>query len=89
VVVRTEHGDDAAADVEHVDELNRMVPGLGDAIVDLLDAVHDRVDELGPARPDLLARVTGHLAPRWAGTPTDLRPVMVLEALRAVLKPVR
>lgn len=65
--------------------LDDFLPGLRDAAIDLFDAVHDKVDELGPARPDLLSTFGEQLGRVWDKTPETERPVVVLDVLRAVL----
>ncbi|MFC5061882.1 hypothetical protein [Actinomycetospora atypica] len=65
--------------------LDQFVPGLRDAAIDLFDAVHDKVDELGPARPDLLTTFGEQLGRVWDRTPEQERPIAVLDVLRAVL----
>lgn len=65
--------------------LDEFVPGLRDAAIDLFDAVHDKADELGPARPDLLSAFGAQLGRVWDRTPETERPLVVLDVLRAVL----
>ena len=65
--------------------LDQFVPGLRDAAIDLFDAVHDKADELGPARPDLLSKFGEQLGRVWEQTPEQERPIAVLDVLRAVL----
>jgi hypothetical protein len=69
--------------------LDALVPGLSDALIDLLDALHDRTDDLGPADATVLGLVASHLARTWASTIPAERPIALLDALRAVLKPAR
>jgi hypothetical protein len=70
---------------EPADRLDRLVPGLADALVDLVDAVYDRVDELGPARAVLLARLSQRLGPGWDTAAPEERLLAVLDALRRVI----
>jgi hypothetical protein len=67
------------------ERLDALVPGLADACVDLLDAVYDRVDEAGPGRAVLLARLGARLSPRWAAASPDERVLAVLDAVRVAL----
>jgi hypothetical protein len=67
------------------ERLDALVPGLADACVDLIDAFYDRVDEPGPGRPALLARLCDRLVPGWADAPPDERLLAVLDALRVVI----
>jgi hypothetical protein len=69
--------------------LDEFLPGLRDAAIDLFDAVHDKVDELGPARPDLLSTFGEQLGRVWEQTPEQERPIAVLDVLRAVLTAAR
>ncbi|MEJ2871912.1 hypothetical protein WCD74_29420 [Actinomycetospora sp. OC33-EN08] len=77
--------DDGADEVEDTDVLDQLVPGLRAAMIDLLDAVNDRSDDLGPARADLLARFREQLVRTWPRTPVHERPLAVLDALRTIL----
>lgn len=70
---------------EPADRLDRLVPGLADAVVDLVDAVYDRVDELGPTRAALLTRVSERLGPGWENAAPADRLLAVLDALRRVI----
>lgn len=80
---------DAVVDTFDVDAalgaLEALQPGLAGSVVDLLDALHDRTDDLGPARPDLLARIAAELEGRWHSTTTSERPLLVLDVLRRLL----
>ena len=67
------------------ERLDGLVPGLADAVVDLLDAVYDHVDEVGPGREVLLARLSERLGPRWEAAAPDDRLLSVLDALRVVI----
>jgi hypothetical protein len=67
------------------DRLDGLVPGLADAVVDLLDAVYDHVDEVGPGRAVLLARLSQRLGPSWDTASPDDRVLRVLDALRIVI----
>ena len=67
--------------------LDALVPGLCDALVDLLDALNDRTDELGPGRPDLLVRLADRLTATWPDAVPAEQPLILLDALRSVLKP--
>ncbi|MDT7745020.1 MAG: hypothetical protein QOE59_4098 [Actinomycetota bacterium] len=78
-------GPAAARRPEPADRLDRLVPGLADAVVDLLDAVYDHVDEVGPGRAVLLARLSERLGPRWDTASSDDRLLTVLDALRVVI----
>lgn len=70
---------------EPEERLDALVPGLADACVDLLDAVYDRVDDFGPARAVLLARLSARLTPLWATATPDERVLAVLDAVRVAL----
>lgn len=70
---------------EAADALDALLPGLGAAVVDLLDAVHDRTDEHGSARPELLPRLADQLTRMWASTPGPERPLAVLDAVRSAV----
>lgn len=75
----------SADGTEPEERLDALVPGLADACVDLVDAVYDRVDEPGPGRPALLARLGDRLHPDWADSSADERVLAVLDALRVVI----
>ncbi|NMO94042.1 hypothetical protein [Actinomycetospora sp. TBRC 11914] len=75
----------SAGGTEPGERLDTLVPGLADACVDLLDAVYDRVDETGPGRPVLLARLCARLQPTWSTASPDERVLALLDALRTVL----
>ena len=84
--VATDLEDDVEPDLEVAGRgLDEFVPGLRDAAIDLFDAVHDKADELGPARPDLLTTFREQLGRVWDRTPETERPLLVLDVLRAVL----
>ena len=70
---------------EPAERLDALVPGLADAVVDLLDAVYDQVDEVGPGRTVLLARLSRRLGPSWDAASPDDRLLRVLDALRIVI----
>lgn len=80
---------DAAGSRDPTEALDALVPGLADALIDLLDALHDRTDDLGPGDPTILGRVAAYLAATWQATLPAERPLALLDALRAVLKPSR
>ncbi len=67
------------------ERLDGLVPGLADAVVDLVDAVYDRVDEAGPGRSVLLARLCDRLDPGWYAASPDDRLLAVLDALRVLI----
>ena len=67
------------------ERLDALVPGLADAVVDLFDAVYDQVDEVGPGRAVLLARLSRRLGPSWDAATPDDRLLRVLDALRIVI----
>jgi hypothetical protein len=75
----------SAGAVEPGERLDALVPGLADACVDLLDAVYDRVDEAGPGRAVLLARLGARLAPLWSAASPDERVLALLDAMRMAL----
>jgi hypothetical protein len=70
---------------EPAERLDGLVPGLADAVVDLLDAVYDRVDEIGPGHPVLLDRLTERLVPGWDAASPEDRLLRVLDALRVIV----
>ncbi len=78
-------GPAAGGVLEPGERLDGLVPGLADAVVDLLDAVYDRVDEAGPGHSALLARLCDRLDPRWHATSPDDRLLAVLDALRVLI----
>ena len=80
-------GAPGTADLESASEaLDALLPGLGNAMFDRLYALNYRVDELVPARPDLLLELEEHLAAAWARTTPAERPLAVLDVLRALVK---
>jgi hypothetical protein len=87
VTIQDAGGQGPAADrrAEPADRLDGLVPGLADAVVDLLDAMYDHVDEVGPGRAVLLARLSRRLDPSWDAASPDDRLLRVLDALRLVI----
>lgn len=82
------HADRSTGDLlvdEAADALDALLPGLSAAVIDLIDAISDRTDELGSARPDLMPRLAEQLTRIWAGTPGAERPLVVLDAVRCVV----
>jgi hypothetical protein len=70
---------------EAADALDALLPGLSAAVIDLVDAIHDRADDLGLSRPELLTRVAEQLTRVWVRTPGAERPLVVLDAVRCVV----
>ncbi|MCD2197563.1 hypothetical protein LQ327_29755 [Actinomycetospora endophytica] len=82
------HADRTVSDVlvdEAVDALDGLLPGLGAAVVDLFDAIHDRTDDPGAARSEPLVRLAEHLTRAWPRTAAPDRPLVVLDAVRSVM----
>jgi hypothetical protein len=75
-------GPAAARRPEPAERLDGLVPGLADAVVDLVDALYDHVDEVGPGRTVLLARLSERLGSRWDTASPDDRLLTLLDALR-------
>jgi hypothetical protein len=74
---------DRAVDaLEALEALDALLPGLGDTVVDLLDAIGDRTDDTAP---EALVGLARRLTAVWAGTPVTERPLVVLDAVRCAM----